>query len=296
MFQGRHREKLNKFASCMIGILVVGICLGGCQLSDGGYPTMKPTNAVVTQSTTASQTQEGASDTVTERETLAETWAPSNTTGESVVSQDPKPAYVRESMNYNTMHFEWESRTGEYTFYIDLPVDMNVYAYYHALPRYLGTTNYMNYIGDTYNEEMVEQIVYAFEQIQTDTGYGESNMVREIIHFVQTEFPYRYDQDDYGVEDYPKYPVETVVERGGDCEDTAFLAASIIRKMGYGVAILIMDNHCAVGVKGDSNVEGVYYEVDGVRYYYVETTNTGYEIGMVPENIDTSSAKVYVLK
>ena len=205
------------------------------------------------------------------------------------------PDYVRTSYDYETYHFEWESRDGAYDFYIDLPVDMNVYRYYSSLDRYLGTANYLNYIGDAYNEEMVEQIVYAFEQIRDDTGYSQADMVREIIHFVQVEFTYQSDDEVYGVQDYPKYPIETVVERSGDCEDTAFLAASIIRDMGYGAALLIMDSHCAVGVKGDESLSGTYYAVDGVRYYYVETTNVGYEIGMTPDNIDTSSARVYVL-
>lgn len=51
--------------------------------------------------------------------------------------------------------------------------------------------------------------------------------------------------------EYPKYPVETLVE-GGDCEDKSILLAAILRAMGYRTALLVFSGnpgHIAVGVE-----------------------------------------------
>ncbi|WP_298665711.1 hypothetical protein [uncultured Methanofollis sp.] len=81
-----------------------------------------------------------------------------------------------------------------------------------------------------------------------------------------------------GVE-YPKYPVETLVDGEGDCEDSSILAASLLTFMGYDTVLLGYSDHMAVGVQMTGN--GPYYadytprsyDFGGKRYYYVETTN-----------------------
>jgi hypothetical protein len=51
----------------------------------------------------------------------------------------------------------------------------------------------------------------------------------------------------------------------------------------------------AAGVKGGKSIPGSYYEVDGTRYYYVETTSPGWEIGDVPEQMKGQPAKILPL-
>jgi len=48
----------------------------------------------------------------------------------------------------------------------------------------------------------------------------------------------------------------------------------------------------AVGVKGEESLSGSYFEVDGIRYYYVETTSPGWGIGDVPEKMQDQPAKI----
>lgn len=38
-----------------------------------------------------------------------------------------------------------------------------------------------------------------------------------------------------------------------------------------------------VGVKGGNQLPGSYIEYHGERYYYIETTGVGWEVGEVPE-------------
>lgn len=174
---------------------------------------------------------------------------------------------------------------------------MDVYRYYSKLDRYRGLSNYYRYLGDSYNEEMVGQFVSVFKKLQTITGYSNDEMLLEVIHFIQSNFLYDHDDATYRVEDYPKYPIETVVERSGDCEDMSFLAASIIKGLGFGVALLLFEDegHCAIGIKGDEGLHGAHYEVDGESYYYIEVTSKGWEVGVVPNDTQYSSPKVYVL-
>jgi hypothetical protein len=51
----------------------------------------------------------------------------------------------------------------------------------------------------------------------------------------------------------------------------------------YGVALIIIDDHMAVGIAGEEGIGGTYFEVGDRRYYYCESTGKGYAIGEVPD-------------
>ena len=65
--------------------------------------------------------------------------------------------------------------------------------------------------------------------------------------FVQ-EIPYEEEIDC----EYPQYPIETLVNDKGDCEDKSILCASFLDLLGYNVSLLSLPNHMAVGVNIDS--------------------------------------------
>lgn len=124
------------------------------------------------------------------------------------------------------------------------------------------------------------------------SGLSEKDKANCVLKFVQICIPYAYDQDTKGVSEYWKYPIETLYDGKGDCEDTAILYAAIMKAMGYKVAIIVYDDHVATGVHL-TNGSGTYYEKNGVNYYYCETTNSGWSIGQIPDGRDT--AYVYVV-
>ncbi len=66
-----------------------------------------------------------------------------------------------------------------------------------------------------------------------------------------------------------KFPVETVVDRAGDCDDKSLLLAGLLSREGYPVALLLFgpESHMAVGVGSDDYL----YKETG--YAFVETTN-----------------------
>lgn len=63
--------------------------------------------------------------------------------------------------------------------------------------------------------------------------------------------------------------------------------------MGYGVVLIMLPNHCAVGVNGGENIYGVYYEYEGSKYYYIETTGEGWEIGQLPDEYRNTTASIH---
>jgi hypothetical protein len=82
-----------------------------------------------------------------------------------------------------------------------------------------------------------------------------------------------------------RYPIETLMEETGDCEDVSVLTAAILVRLGFQVALLLYPKHVAVGVGGAENLKGHYIsEPDsGIRYFYAESTASGWHIGEVPK-------------
>jgi hypothetical protein len=66
-----------------------------------------------------------------------------------------------------------------------------------------------------------------------------------------------------------KFPVETVVDRAGDCDDKSLLLAGLLSREGYPVALFLFgpESHMAVGVGSDD------YLYKNTGYTFVETTN-----------------------
>ena len=133
-----------------------------------------------------------------------------------------------------------------------------------------------------------KQIAEDIKNMSADMNYSEYETVREIINFVQN-IEYVYDgDDDFG--EWPKYPIETIFDKGGDCEDTSILLAGILRELGYGLAFIQFDDHVALGILGDDKMTGTYYNYEGNNYFYIETTNVGWGIGDIPEEYDGREA------
>ena len=126
----------------------------------------------------------------------------------------------------------------------------------------------------------LQDLVRAFNRIIPRTWNAERR-VNFVLSFVHT-LPYTKDITT-GYDEYYKYATETLVESGGDCEDTSILFASILRGLDFEVALISLPRYLAVGVKG--NFRGVSFPYKGNRYYYCETTGaTDWRLGELPPN------------
>ena len=86
-------------------------------------------------------------------------------------------------------------------------------------------------------------------------------------------------------------------DRGGDCEDTSILVAALLDRMGYDVALLLLEDasHMAIGVS-IPGTHGAYYEYDSTKYFYLETTGEDWRIGQIPASITDTTEYIYPLR
>ncbi|MDY0387628.1 MAG: hypothetical protein RBT65_10980 [Methanolobus sp.] len=151
--------------------------------------------------------------------------------------------------------------------------------------------DYPNFVSDPYDDELISQITAQIEKLAEEAGYTNNDVPYITMAFVQS-LPYVSDSASAGYDDYTRFPFETLYHGGGDCEDSSILLAALLSDMEYGVALIELPGHMAVGIKGDSSFEGSYYEYSGTRYYYLETTNSNWAVGVIPKEYTNSEAIV----
>ena len=125
-------------------------------------------------------------------------------------------------------------------------------------------------------------------------GMSDLNRANYVLRFVQETIKYTSDTPGKGMDEYWKYPYETLFDMRGDCEDSAILYAALMKAMGYEVALLLYSDHMATGIGMPSSTIGTYYEKEGTCYYYCETTSTGWSLGEIPSGYDR--ATVIIIK
>lgn len=193
--------------------------------------------------------------------------------------------------------YRWTQWSNNYTFTTHIPE--NLYTHYRNKPRvpvrstYSSATYYVNYsyyVTDPNDDKELEDIVASFNEFALREGLREEEKLNLMIGFVQS-LPYVTDMESVGQQEYPRYPIETLVDNGGDCEDTSILMASLLKLMGYDVILLDLPDHMAVGISSDNvRFHGTYYPENGKKYYYVETTEPGWSIGELPEDYEGVNA------
>jgi len=177
-------------------------------------------------------------------------------------------------------NFSWSYGGQNWTWTYSIHEDW--YEYYKKKPR---TPHGLEYV--TENDPFIKEIAKALKEGAEKEGYAVSLF---ITSFVQS-LPYV--QDAYTTfDEYPKYPIETFIERNGDCEDTSYLAASLVDASGYGSALVELPGHMAVAIKAASSYNGYYYELDDGRYYFFETTGESSGLGDMPPEYINAQAKI----
>lgn len=152
--------------------------------------------------------------------------------------------------------------------------------------------DYSVYVTHPFDDAYIGSLVETIRNTASLKGYSEYQVVEFATSFVQS-LEYTVDSVTSPYDEYPRYPIETLFDRGGDCEDTSILLASLLHSMGYGVVLIELPDHCAVGILGGENIYGTYWKYEGKKYYYIETTDTGWGIGELPDAYEGASAHVY---
>ena len=180
---------------------------------------------------------------------------------------------------------------GGKTWAFSLYIPEHLYLYYGNRTR-VPTEDYSVYVTHPYDDEYLSTILEEFDGIVLEEGYDENQRINLVVAFIQS-LPYTTDDVSTGFDEYPRYPLETLVEGGGDCEDTSILASALLDPLGFDVVLISLPGHVAVGVAVDAY--GTFWLHEGTQYFYVETTGEGWEIGELPEAHQGESAIVYPL-
>ena len=176
--------------------------------------------------------------------------------------------------NYNGK--SWELSTS---------IPLSISDFYENQER-IPTDDYSVYVTHPFDDEYLRTIIEKLNVIAIQEDLTESEKVNLLISFVQS-LPYTYDNVSTPYDEYPRFPVETLVFGGGDCEDTSILTAALLYEMGYDVILINPPGHMAVGV----NIEtyGTSWTFEEEDYYYIETTGEGWQIGDCPEEYRVSA-------
>jgi hypothetical protein len=150
-------------------------------------------------------------------------------------------------------------------------------SYYENLPRF-NLVDYAAYVFDPYDDVYLSFVTDQL-LVLPNAPVRDPGRVDFIASFVQS---FEYVKDDPLNEsyEYPRYPLETIKEQRGDCEDKAILTAALLDNLGYNVSLLRLPNHMAVGVRLLETLPGYSYYID--QYYFLETTVLPMPLGKVP--------------
>ena len=102
----------------------------------------------------------------------------------------------------------------------------------------------------------MQTLADKLNETATQNGYSSYNEVNFILAFVQS-IPYKLDNASTPYQDYPRFPVETLVDNVGDCKSHSILFATLMLILGYGTVFLNPPDHLAVGILGN-NLQGSY--------------------------------------
>ena len=211
---------------------------------------------------------------------------PNSTSTSEPVQIIAEPTYSPDTIN---RQYEWsyDKQTWQWT----LAIPQSLYDYYVERPRAM-TQDYSIYVTHPSDDEYIDTIVDKIKDVAANAGYDDWETVNFAVSFVQS-LPYATDDVTTAYDEYPRYPIETLVDNGGDCEDTSILMAAILNHMSYGTVLISLPNHMAVGVLGGEGISGTYWPHSDGEYYYLETTGSGWEIGELPPEYEGLSASIY---
>ena len=207
----------------------------------------------------------------------------------------PRQAAAQTNGYYNKS-FAWDYEGRHWTWNLSIPVDL--YNAYKSVPISTRTRDGPAGYGfcTTTKDAYLQTLAKELNDTATRLEYDSYNQVSFVLAFVQS-LPYTSDSVTTGRDEYPRFPIETLVDDGGDCEDTSILFATLTLILGYDTLYINPPNHYAVGILGNDlrGTSWTYPEGSNKTYYYCETTGDNFKIGQLPDAFQGQSAYIYTI-
>lgn len=192
----------------------------------------------------------------------------------------------------------WSYMGKRWQYQAEIPIA--IYNHFSAQER---DTDYSVYAYNDLDDDWLGYTANSFAKVAEQENWGNMHTIGFVLAFVQS-LPYEFDDVTTGYDEYPRYPIESIIDggltdagktKGVDCEDTVVLLITILRQMGYDVALLLFasDEHMAAGVGiSQADVDNLdkpntptYYETGDKLYAYCETTGEGWLLAEKPDII-----------
>jgi hypothetical protein len=202
------------------------------------------------------------------------------------------PFWVEAQDEYYHEDFEWSYNGYDWTWSLDIPKSLyEAYKSVSVSTRLMYQSSGYGFLTTT-NDAYLQMVAEKLQEASSQEGFESYDEVSFVLAFIQS-LPYTSDSVTSGYDEYPRFPLETLVDNGGDCEDTAILFASLTLIMGYGTVYINPPEHYAVGILGEEGLPGYYFTFKDRRYYYCETTGDGWAIGDLPADYQDVEATIY---
>jgi len=176
---------------------------------------------------------------------------------------------------------------------LNVAITLSSYVNYSEKSRARDVQGLVDMITESKSDPTIKALVNQLREIADTKRYNDRQLADYVASFVQS-MPYTVDYETKGRDEYPRYPVETLFERGGDCEDTSVLIACLLDSLGIEVILLYFEDaqHIAVGVDVPLQY-GYYFEFGDTNFWFLETTAEGWRIGDIPPEFQRVKAIPY---
>jgi hypothetical protein len=199
-----------------------------------------------------------------------------------------------------TREYTWDWNGNSYSVTMDIDYEDYQYAKnyydiderrqdrpYHDRDKTFVELSYQDPKMSRYTEKMAGLLIDAYEE--KNSNVTTSDYLNYLLAFVQY-LQYQTDEEYLGYTEYWKFPLETLFDEGGDCEDTAILYVAIAHEsmerlgLDYDVALQILPGHMCVAVKS----KDIGAQTNPYGYMYGETTAKNYKVGEIPDKVRES--------
>jgi hypothetical protein len=179
-------------------------------------------------------------------------------------------------------NFNWEARH----YQITISINNSIYEGTKHSPKEIMTFDkmslqdneelyYNSFINDPTQKQMYSDILKETRKYRTFYRFTDDQYLEFIVRFVQS-IP-------YNDKDPTKFPIETIYENNGDCEDKSMLLAGLLARENYDVRLFKFDSvfnntpgHMVVGVRSNN------FTYPGTSYALIDSTAFTY-IGQFPK-------------
>ena len=193
---------------------------------------------------------------------------------------------VVEHDGYFGVEHTWEYNKKNCTISLNISKQMCNYFRYereHLAYRYqfqgdVLPPNYFSFMLSEHDRPVMQALANEFSH----NAATDMDKISLALTFVQS-LPYAHDTDSKGTDEYVRFPIETLVDGCGDCEDKVALLTALLYEMDIDFVLLVLREHMAIGVHCDGIEAERYLRFHRKKYYYMETTMPGWLIGQIPD-------------